>query len=298
MFKQLIALLSLAGLTASAPSPLLLSREFKLTLQESLFTGSSPTTATNNLWTAIKGQATALGMTSSGSLTLDLQRTIKFYDTASSCLLKKNGFQWRTRAITYSTGSICTSSRESTLKFRHADRYNSSNTDMTSSKSAGCYDGPKFQQDIVAPYSSVFSSSNSIQLSDTKNINTVADISDIYPNAVTLYGWNTATPLVQVSGLTIYEKRYKGSNTVGLPGTGDKQAVFTLTLWYSSSTSTTPFLAEVSFVVEDSNETWGTTSTRLTDQFWVGLQSLTSWIDPNPDTKSNIIYTYQSGFCA
>ncbi|KAJ3052378.1 hypothetical protein HK097_006440 [Rhizophlyctis rosea] len=297
MYKGLIAVLSFAALTASAPSPLLLSREFKLTLQESLFTGATPTTAVNNLWTAIKGKGTPLGLTSSGTLTKDLERTIKFYDTAGSCLLKKAGFQFRTRAITYSTSTICTSQRESTLKYRHPDRYNSSNIDLTSSKADGCYDGEKFQQDITPPYTNVFSSSTSIQLSDSKNINTVADITDIYPDAILAYGWPSTTPLVQVSGLTIHEKRYKGSNTVGLPGSGDKQAKFTLSLWYTSSSSTTPFLAEVSFVVEDSDETWGKTSTRLTDEFWVGLQGLSSWIDPNPDTKSNIIYTYQSGFC-
>ena len=100
-------------------------------------------------------------------------------------------------------------------------------------------------------------------------------------------------PLAKVSNLTVYEKTYKGA----LVDLGSKSGEFSLTLWYTSSTSTIPALAEVSFSYGDIDEQYTGKVASNAKLLLEKMQSMPTWPQPNGITKTAWVYAYQPGFC-
>lgn len=278
---------SAAAVCASAaPSPLVQGREYKLMLDPSQFTGSSTTlqTKVNAYWNDVKTVITSalLSRTASGNLTFDQQRSGMFYDVPTTCELNKLGYILRERVNASGT-------RELTLKYRSIDRYISGAKNVNGNQAGA---ETKFEDDITAPYKAVFSNSSKQNISAGKNINYTQDIVDLYPGFSGENLWNQL-PLVKVGNATITEKTWKG----GLADLGSKNGEFTLTLWYTSSSSITPSLVEVSFSYGDSDEVYTGKVAGNAKLLLEKMQAMATWPLPSGLTKTAWVYAYQPGFC-
>jgi len=288
------------------------NREFKLTAVAGNFSGSGvAATKVASLWTDIQAQATAITSVSvSGTMAIDSDtpRTVLYYDTASTCLLKNAGLQFRSRRKNAGTND-----RSITIKVRSPDRYLSSYHDVAASTNncpgTGCASESKFEEDItpgpsgttVALWKSQFSHSTSRFVTDGKNINELQDIDDLWSTVIDEYGWTLSGALSTVSGLSVVETVYKGG-VISLTSAWDAEV--SITLWSNAAGSaTTIILAEYSLKIESaggSNEDWSATSVSRMNQLFKNLQSgsfNSKWNDPAPDTKTNFVYDF-AAFCA
>jgi len=259
------------------------SREYKLMLDASQFAGSNPTAQIANYWSALGTLIdNDLNRDRLGSFWLDKERTIIMYDTQGSCLLHNNNLIFRER--------VENGDREVTLKYRSPDRYIAGSQDMDGTESKA---QTKFEEDLAMPYVSKFSHSSTQSISESKNINKLKDPIELYPDHMEQYNFDPQTPIVKVSDLTIYEKVYKGTKV----DLGNKNAEFALTLWYTSPTSTTPVVAEISFKYEDENEDFAQNVVTRAKKLFELMQSLSSWNNPNSTTKTAFVYNYNPNFC-
>jgi hypothetical protein len=281
--KFLFSLLAFCLTMAHATPTKVGSREYKLMLDASKFTGSNPIVATSNYWSAIGALIdNNLSRDRSGSFSLAKDRTISIYDTAGTCLLYNNSLIFRER--------IENGDREVTLKYRSLDRYIVGYQDMDGIELNA---ETKFEEDIGAPYVSKFSHSTTQGISDGKNLNKLDDPINLYPNHMNQYNFDGDATIVQVGGVTIYEKVYRGTSV----DLGSKAGEFSLTLWYTSSTSTTPVVAEVSFRYEDTDENFSENVVTRAKKLFELMQTLGAWNNPNSITKTAFIYSYNPSFC-
>jgi hypothetical protein len=235
-----------------------------------------------SLKNALASYATSKGRTSSGTFTLKsgMPRQVKFYDTWS-CDIYKNGYAFRMRRDNGKTNW------EGTLKFRSADQV-LADTRRTKMNQCSTSDlGGKFEGDLSLGGSLVYAYSYDCSIADSKNINILDNVDDTWNEIdqvwVNEFGWNLNTDIYKVNGMTISEKAYSGF-TVNFPGT---VAEFGVSLWYSSSTSTTPLFAELSFTTDADNDP-------DVNAFWAGFGAatqLTPWLDANALFKTNWLYT-------
>ncbi|MBN2824556.1 MAG: hypothetical protein JXQ76_04470 [Campylobacterales bacterium] len=259
------------------------SREYKLMLNASLFDGTNPLNNIAQYWSALGTLIdNELVRERLGSFSLDKERTLMMYDTAGSCLLYNNSLIFRER--------IEDGNREVTLKYRSADRCIAGHQDMDGT---GVDAQTKLEEDLGVPYVSKFSHSTTQSISASKNINKLEDPIELYPDHMNQYNFNEDTTIVKVGGLTIYERVYKGTKV----DLGNKDAEFALTLWYTSPTSTTPVVAEISFKYEDENEDFTQNVVTRAKKLFELMQSLSSWNNPNSTTKTAFIYNYNPSFC-
>jgi hypothetical protein len=296
------------------------SREYKVMLNPSGFTGTDPSSSVASLWTALKpiiDSTTGLKSGSvhrySGSFSLDKTRAVRFFDTTGSnkCVLNKANYIFRERVPMTGTTED-SSKREVTLKYRDTDSYISAKKDMSGS------DGDaesKFEEDIArkvvtipsgsgtvrvtdvkATMTSLYSFSTNEPISSSKNLNAMDDPLGIYPGLAAGVSeenasYNTSDALVIVSGLQIYERVYTG----GVIDLGGLTAEVDVTLWYNKSASSynTPLVAELSFNYElaDPGDDFTHDVVWRAKQLFLGLQSM-SQLDPSRATKTAFVYDY------
>jgi hypothetical protein len=281
--KLLMLALSLSLVNCVIGDPIT-SKEYKVMLKPANFTGSSSTVNTrlSSLRTALANYATSLGRTSTGSFTLKsgMPRQVKFYDTWN-CDIYYNGYAFRMRRDSGKTNW------EGTLKFRNPSQ---ALADTRRTKMNHCATnnlGGKFEGDISLGGSLVYAYSHDCEISNSKNINILDDVDDTWDEInqvwVDEFFWDLNTDIYKVNDITISEKAYNGFK-VNFPGTA---ADFTATIWYSTSTSTTPLLVELSFTTDADSDP-------NVDAFWNGMATapqLTPWLDTNALFKTNWLYT-------
>ncbi len=279
--KSFLTLLLLVA-SVFAANTKIVSREYKLMLDPSLFSGNHPENAVSQYWNNLETLIhNNLNRASFGSLLLQNDRTVAIYDTAGSCLLYRNHLIFRER--------VENSHREVTLKYRSADRYIAGHQDMSGSKSDA---KTKFEEDISAPFFSKFSHSTTQSISNSKNLNKLDDPIRLYPD-LEKYDFNDSIPIVKVSGLTVHEKVYRGS----FVDLGNKDAEFSLTLWYTDTSSTDPVLAEISFKYKDKDEHYTEKVTTRAKKLFEAMQSMTNYNSQTSLTKTAYIYKYNESFC-
>lgn len=261
------------------------SREYKLMLDASKFTGSNPMNAIDDYWDDLEALSEdangPLDRIASGSFDLDKERTVNMYDTLGSCLLYNNNLIFRERTES--------GDREVTLKYRSPDQFIAGVQDMSGSDSSA---ETKFEEDIVAPFVSKYSHSTTQSIDDSKNLNKMDDPIGLY-SGIEKYNFDEEMAIVKVGGLTIYEKVYKGTKV----DLGSKNGEFSLTLWYTSSTSTTPAVAEISFKYADTNEDYSENVVSRAKILFELMQTLSIWNNPNSTTKTAFVYNYNPNFC-
>ncbi|MCG8609275.1 MAG: hypothetical protein MI864_01950 [Pseudomonadales bacterium] len=271
----------------SANNPDVTSREYKLMLDINNFEFNTEASAVASFMTVFESAVeTAISRDVTGTLSLDKERTVKFFDTQYSCELSNSGYSFRER--------IEDGDSEVTLKFRSPDRYIAWFEDVTSNTSGA---ETKFEADIgsnsAIPFKTVYS--HSTKAPNTRTINNFEDIHSHFPEFEDEYGFSDSTSLTQVGNLTIEERVYKGT-TIDL---GSFDADVSLTLWYNGtpSGSQTPVVAEISFKYEDSNASYSRKVVNRAKTAFEAIQNLTTWTDPNSKTKTRFVYDYDTNFC-
>ena len=288
IMKIIISLGSIIALLFSLTchaAPAVGSREYKLMLNAGLFNGSTPYVQVDQFWADLKNliQGGTINRNTGGLFSLTKQRTVKFYDTPASCVLKNNGYSFRER--------VDNGQREVTLKYRSNDRFISGHKNMQGN--AGRNPTTKFEEDIGAPFISKYSYSTTQNIGQGKNLNKMNDPIGLYPG-LTTYNFNANAPIALVSNLTVSEKVYKGT-WVDL---GNLNANFSLTLWYDSPNAMTPLVAEISFKYKDSNENYSDHVTNRALAVFEAMQSMNNWISTTSLTKTAFVFAYSTpSFC-
>ena len=120
-------------------APQVTSREYKLLLQADKFSYSNESADVNTYIDQAKTFiAQQIGRTVSGTMVLDKQRLVRFYDSPSSCLLNNMGYSFRER--------VEKGASEVTLKFRSYDHYLADFSDLSSPTSGS---KTKLEDDIT-----------------------------------------------------------------------------------------------------------------------------------------------------
>jgi hypothetical protein len=261
------------------------SREYKLMLNPSLFEGTNPIAAVTSYWNDLKLliEAAPISRNTKGSFSLDKVRTVKFYDTPTTCILKSNGYIFRER--------IENAKREVTLKYRAYDRFIAGHKNMQGEASRN--PETKFEEDISVPFVSKYSYSTTEMIGDSKNLNKMDDPIGLYPG-LKAYGFDENQAISLVSNLIVTEKVYKGT----LVDLGNLDAKFALTLWYDSDTSTTPMIAEISFKYKDDNEDYSENVVTRALQLFEIMQIMNQWTSTSSLTKTAFVFNYANpAFC-
>jgi hypothetical protein len=125
-----------------------------------------------------------------------------FYDTSDLCL-DRNGYIFRER-IDAASGQ-----REVTLKFRHPDRYLAASQDLTPASAREAR--TKFEEDIKAPFQSLYSHSTTQGIGSKKNPNRLNDLCQLLPGlSQHLDHCRGSAAITTVGDLTVREIVLKG----------------------------------------------------------------------------------------
>ena len=276
------------------------SREYKLLLNADLFTGDAASRASkvNDYWNALHNaiqnstrEKSAIESNASGSLSLNKNRTVSFYDVPGSCDLSNAGYSFRER--------VEKGKRKVTLKFRSADQSIASTKDLHGTKSKA---KSKFEEDIAVSFVSTYSSSTTQKIGNSKNLNKMDDPVGLYPGLKS-EDFDQHLAIKKVSDLTVNEYVYE-SAIVKIGGIDEIAALntaFALTLWYNESVSTTQaIVAEISFKYKSDHGHFNSkVDTRAKALFTVMQNNpqLTHWNSTNSLSKTATIYQYDPHFC-
>lgn len=272
-----------ASSVSHAGTPSVGSREYKVLLNPADF-ASQPAAAANRFLTDLQASLAANGFdrTVTGSFATDNDRTVLYYDSPGTCAVKQTGYSMRERDDS--------SGRNIELKFGSANETMSAKTDVSGSSSKA---KSKLEDDITPPSNETFSHSTNEPLSDSKNINHLSDINDLFPTTH-VFDSISSQALVPVSGLSIHEVTYDGPSS----DLGQENADFTMTVWYANG-STTPALAEISFEVDVNSD--GDFTDKVTSRsqlIFSVIQGMTNWVQSPSSTKTAWVYKYQPTFCS
>ena len=272
-----------ASQVAHAGTPSVGSREYKVLLNPVAF-DSSPVDTANRFLTDLQASLAANGFDSTVKKTFsaDNDRTVLYYDSPGTCAVKQAGYSMRERDDS--------SGRNIELKFGSANETTSANTDVSGSSSKA---SSKLEDDITPPSNQTYSHSTNEPLSNSKNINHLSDINDIFPTTHVFDSISTQS-LVPVSGLSIHELTFDGPTS----DLGQEDADFTMTVWYANGSST-PALAEISFEVDVNDD--GVFTDKVTSRsqlIFNTIQGMTNWVQSPSSTKTAWVYKYQPTFCS
>ena len=273
-------------MTAMA-NPDVTTREYKLLLNPTLFTSATEATKVSDYFSSFTAVIeTAIARDVSGSLTLDKTRTVKFYDTAGTCVLDDLGYIFRER--------IENSQSEVTLKFRSPDSYIADFEDLSASSNQA---ETKLEADIGSkagnPFNIVYGHSTTSP--NTRTINNLEDINVHFPGFDTNYALADSTTLTLVGNLSIYERVYDGG-TIDL---GSIDAEVSVTLWYTSvpTGAQKPVVVEVSFKYKDASADYTKAVVNRAKQSFEAIQTLSNWNSTSAVTKTQFVYQYNPAFC-
>ncbi|WOA31947.1 hypothetical protein [Alloalcanivorax xenomutans] len=286
MRRLLIAMLGTLALQAQA-NPDVISREYKLILDASRFQSQTESGDVLALMQAVKPAIeNAIDRDVSGAISLDHDRQVRFYDTASTCQLRQLGYSFRER--------VENGDSEVTLKFRGPDRYIADFEDLSSGTNGA---ESKLEADVGAtstiPFKVVYS--HSTKAPNTRTLNRMDDVHAHFPGFQSDYGLDDNLTLSLVGGLTIQERAYRNVDI----DLGQHDAEISVTLWYQGipSGSQSPVVAELSFKYEDPSADYTRKVVNRARQAFDALRGLEQWVEADGQTKTGFVYQYDSAFC-
>jgi hypothetical protein len=276
-----IAAIAGAPIGAHAANDLLTGKEYKVLLVPSKF-DTQPITAANQFLTDLKAklQATSFDRTISSKFSEDETRHVRFYDSPGTCRLKNLSYMFRTR----SDGD----DSEVTLKFRSSSQSVAASTSVSGSVSGA---ETKLEVDITPPFKQVFSHSTTEYLADSKDLNILDDVEDLFPATKSL-DLPEKEPLSIVGNLDLTERTYDGPSS----DLGEQDADFSLTLWYPNG-ALKPAIAELSFKVKAPESDFTAKVDERSKLIFEAIQGMSQWISGGSLTKTEWVYQYQPSFC-
>jgi hypothetical protein len=263
-----------------------MSREYKVMLRPRRFRGNEKALleAAKALWhdfSATVKKKIVVG--TEGDLTrIATRRLITFYDTRDR-LLNEARYIFRERR------AVDGSDRDITLKFRHPDRYVAQDRNMDASGSPEAR--TKFEEDIKAPFLSLYSFSTRLMIDDSA-FKTLGDIRLLFADvADKIDKFQDNTKLAPVNRFTARELVLAGAN-LQVGKTPRVDAECGLIVWYDDNGARDkPVAVELSYRYGNKDEEYGGGVTRRAFQTFHALQSkLTKWVDPESRTKTAFVY--------
>lgn len=283
-----IAMLAIFSFTSGAfANADVTSREYKQLLDPIHFTYSSESADVANYFNVIKANiSNAIGRSVNGSLSLNKNRQVAFYDSPSSCVLRSNGYVFRQRSYP--------NSNEVTLKYRSSDRFISGFEDLSSATNGA---ETKLEADIGFSngdnYKVVYSHSTTVP--NTRTLNDFKDIHSHFPGFADNYGYSDNLQLAVVGDIHVTEHVFKGAEI----DLGSIDAELSVTIWYlgQPSAAQRPMLVEASFKIEDSSATYTQKVVQRAKLALQQLQAVQSWNAIDNTSKTQRIYNAAGNFC-
>ena len=264
-----------------------MSREYKVMLRPSRFRGNEKALleAAQALWhhfSATVKKKIVVG-TEGGLTRIATRRLITFYATRDR-LLNEARYIFRERR------GADGSDRDITLKFRHPDRYVAQDRNMAASGSTEAR--TKFEEDIKAPFLSLYSFSTRLKIDNDTAFKTLGDIRLLFADvADKIDKFQDNTKLAPVNRFTARELVLAGAN-LKVGKTPRVDAECGLIVWYDDNGARDkPVAVELSYRYGNKDEEYGGGVTRRAFETFDALQSrLTKWVDPEPRTKTAFVY--------
>jgi hypothetical protein len=265
-------------------SPVVVSREYKVMLRAGQFAGTQKQLlgTARGMWDDFAKAVTPIVLDVEGTLdTIEKQRLIVFLDSEAQHL-KTGGYIFRVRR------ELDGGQPEVTLKFRHPDRYVAEARQM---KSWAISTKTKFEEDIKAPFVSLYSFSTRGRVGKKNVPASLNDVSRLFPDLSKRLAYtDDGVTMSAVNGFTARELVITGP--LLRVGTRPVDLECALIVWYDQDgAADKPVAVEFSYRYGDpSGEYGGKAARRAFDVFAAMQTELTEWIDPKPRTKTAFVY--------
>jgi hypothetical protein len=235
-------------------------------------------------WKDFAGSVAAVARNGDGTLEeIKSRRLITFLDTGGQDL-NRAGYIFRDRR------DIARGEREVTLKFRHPDRYATQDRNLDAAGAKGAR--TKFEEDIKAPFVSLYSFSTTVPTGASRGFGSLSDVARLFPDLVDrLPGSLDDARLTAVNGFTARELVVAGAS-LQLGKARKRAAECALIVWHDHrSRQERPVAVEFSYRYGNKNEKYdGPTSLRAFQVFEVLQTRLARWVDPRSRTKTALVY--------
>jgi hypothetical protein len=261
------------------------SREYKVLLRADRFAGRQKQllSSASGLWTDFVRAVEPLVFDIDGSLdTIENERLIGFLDSGTQHL-RKGGYIFRVRR------SADRGKPEITLKFRHPDRYVAEGRQM---KSDRVRTEAKFEEDIKAPFVSLYSFSTRGRVDKNHMPGSLDDLARLFPDlSKRLDQVDGKTALSQVNSFTARELVITGP-LLRIGSTPKVHLECALIVWYDANgRADTPVAVEFSYRYGNAAGEYGGKAARRAFDIFASLQNdMTEWLDPKPGTKTAFVY--------
>jgi hypothetical protein len=250
------------------------SREYKLMLSSHRFKDRNQ--ATDEFQELIAFLISKEGGEVTDRQTKEERRHTSYLDTPQFAL-RQNGFALRLREESADKFQL-------NLKYRDADRYISASKDL-SSTSQGKF---KFEEDIIPPFTSKFSHSNSIETAQKPRLDHMKDVTALFPGLKELE-IDENTPVITANNFRVFELtrklcKFKFDDSEILKAS--------LSFWYLLNETHWPLVAEFSFdydaakTEEGQLESYSPTMVKRASGFFRSLQNQAGWLDLTTTTKT------------
>jgi hypothetical protein len=238
--------------------------------------------AAGAFWRDFRTQAAEVVNEALGDLDrIKTQRLITFFDTPKQ-LLNGSSYIFRERV------DLESDKRQVTLKFRHADRFLAQ--DRTMDPSVAQDARVKFEEDIKAPFLSLYSFSTSLPID--KASRDLAQLAHLFPDiAERVEGFRESEPLAAVNGFTARELVVEGGS-LRIGKHPKVEAECALIVWYDhAGRKDMPAAVEFSYRYGDDDEAYGGTTARRAFQTFNVLQTqLAKWVAAEARTKTAFVF--------
>ena len=262
------------------------SREYKVMLRPGRFEGDEKKLlgTTGLVWNDFSKLTAGVALGTKGDLAaIATRRIVTFLDTAKRHLNAAN-YIFRERR------NLESAEREVTLKLRHPDRHFAQARDMRAK--GGKRARTKFEEDIKAPFLSLYSFSTTIAIGQDKTFDTLKDVARLFPDiGQRIDGFNDDRALIVVNGFAARELVVGGAS-VQLGKTPSVDAECALIVWYDDKGRLdVPIAVELSYRYADKGERYGgTMARRAFDLFELLPEKLEKWVAPRSRTKTALVY--------
>jgi hypothetical protein len=265
-------------------SRLVQSREYKVMLRPEGFGGKEEAMlkAAGAFWRDFRAQTAGVVIEAEGDLDrIKTQRLITFFDTPKQ-LLNGSSYIFRGRV------DLESEKRQVTLKFRHADRFLAQDRTMDPSVPQGAK--TKFEEDIKAPFLSLYSFSTSLPFD--KPSRNLGELARLFPDlAERVEGFRESETLAAVNNFTAHELVVEGGN-IRIAKHPRVEAECALIVWYDhAGRKDMPGAVEFSYRYGDDDEAYGGTAARRAFETFTVLQTrLAKWVAPEARTKTAFVF--------
>jgi hypothetical protein len=261
------------------------SREYKLLLRCPLFGGNQPSVMETaaRFWSDVARVTAPLILDSSDDeCQIDSQRVVRFFDTRQQRLNAAN-FILRIR------NKVADDDEELTLKFRHPDRYVAEAQHVEPKTPYDVH--AKFEEDVKAPFLSLFSASATATVPVDTRFRRVADILAVFPYLERLRSNSDPDDTLDVVNDFTAREIVLALGKIQLRRTPRADAACALIIWYKDGVTSEPVAVEFSFRYKDQKEEYSAAmSARAFNVFHAVQRQLKYWVDSKAQTKTQIVY--------